>query len=252
MNEVARIIAVIKRHLKAQGLTYRAVAHALELSEPSVKRLFSSERFTVERLAQVSALLGFTLAELTNEAASVTPRRKTLTHAQEAQLVANRRLLLVAVCALNHWTVAEIVGEYRITHAQCLEKLLKLERMGLIMLMPGDRIRLLVERDFHWLPGGPIRRFFMEEALPDFVASDFDHPRATMEFAHAMLTEPAIEQLRGELLTLRARVAELHAESAKAPIAHRRGIGMLLGAREWEPAAFADMRGGKRSRSGKS
>ena len=60
---VTQLIATIKRQLKSKGLTYRDVARALQLSEPSVKRLFSSERFTVDRLAQISHLLEFTLAD---------------------------------------------------------------------------------------------------------------------------------------------------------------------------------------------
>jgi transcriptional regulator with XRE-family HTH domain len=64
MTEIAQLITTIKRELKAQGLTYQDVARGLSLSEASVKRLFSSERLTVERLAQISQFLGFTLAEL--------------------------------------------------------------------------------------------------------------------------------------------------------------------------------------------
>ena len=37
VNEVSQTIATVKRHLKAQGLTYRDVAAALKLSEASEK-----------------------------------------------------------------------------------------------------------------------------------------------------------------------------------------------------------------------
>jgi hypothetical protein len=39
MTEIAQLIATIKLQLKAAGMTYRDVAQALDLSEPSVKRL---------------------------------------------------------------------------------------------------------------------------------------------------------------------------------------------------------------------
>ena len=65
--EIAHVIDTVKRQLKAQGKTYQDVARHLKLSEASVKRLFSSERFTVERLAEISGFLGFTLAELLPE-----------------------------------------------------------------------------------------------------------------------------------------------------------------------------------------
>ena len=242
MNEISQIIATIKRQLKAQGMTYRDVAQALELSEPSVKRLLSNQRLGLDRLSQISALLGFTLAELTQDAAAATPALRTLTRDQEARLVSERKLLLVAVCALNHWSAAEIIAAYRITRAECIKQLLVLDHMGLVSLLPGDRIRLRVMRDFHWLPDGPIRAFFMEEGLHDFLGSRFADPDQTLEFAHAMLTPAALEQLRMEMHRLRARLALLHDESAAAPLAQRQGIGMLLAAREWEPTGFAELR----------
>lgn len=242
MNEISQIIATIKRQLKAQGMTYRDVAQALELSEPSVKRLLGNQRMSLDRLSQISALLGFSLAELAQSAAAATPALRSLSRDQEARLVADRKLLLVAVCALNHWSAAEIVAAYQITQAECVQRLLTLDDMGLVSLLPGDRIRLRVMRDFHWLPDGPIRAFFMQEGLHDFLDSRFAQRDQTLEFTHAMLTSTALEQLRMEMHRLRARLALLHDESAAAPLAQRQGIGMLLAAREWEPRGFAELR----------
>jgi transcriptional regulator with XRE-family HTH domain len=238
MSEIAQLISTIKHQLKAKGLTYRDVAHALQLSQPSVKRLFSSERFTVERLSQISQLLGFTLAELVQEAESSRLQLDTLTQSQERQLVADEKLLLVTVCALNHWSVDDVVATYRMTQAECLKHLLVLDRMGLIELLPGDRIRLRVARDFDWLPDGPIRHFFLQQGLGDFIDGTFVQPNETMEFVHGMLTAPALAQLQLELRRLRNKLDALHQESADTPLSQRRGIGLLLAMREWEPKGF--------------
>lgn len=242
MDEVTRAIGTVKRLLKAQGLTYRDVGKALELSEASVKRVFSEESFTVERLARIAHLLGFTLAELLAEAAFQLPPLRFLTAEQEAKVVGDEKLLLVTVCALNRWTVAEITEVYRLTRAECLKQLLVLDRMGLIELLPGDRIRPLVARDFDWLPDGPIRRYFMEHALEDFLDSDFDEPEEALEFAQGLVTEAALAQLRLELRRLRARIAALHEESMAAPLEQRRGIGVMLALRRWEPEGFKRLR----------
>ncbi len=242
MDEVSQTVGTVKRLLKAQGLTYRAVAQALDLSEASVKRVFSDESFTVERLARIARLLGYTLAELLAESANQVPALRTLTVEQEAKVVGDQKLLLVTVCALNRWTVAEITAEYRLTRAECLKYLLVLDRMGLIELLPGDRIRPRVARDFDWLPDGPIHRYFMEHALGDFLDSDFNQAEETLEFAQGLVTEAALAQLRLELRRLRARMAALHEESMAAPLAQRRGIGVVLALRRWEPEGFKRMR----------
>lgn len=242
MSEQAQLVATIKRQLKSQGFSYRDVAKRLNLSEPSVKRLFSSQRLTVDRLSQISAMLGYTMAELLQESAGATARLRTLTQAQEAQLVADMKQLLVAVCAFNHWSPEDIVAAYRLTRPECLKHLLALDRMGVIELLPGDRIRLAVARDFDWLPDGPIRSFFVGQGLSDFLDSGFNQQGQTLDFVHGMLTGPAEAEFLAELRRLRARLAALHTESATAPLRQRRGTGVLLAMREWEPKAFSALR----------
>lgn len=242
MTEVVHLVGTIKRLLKARGLTYRDVARALDLSEPSVKRVFASERFTVARLVQVAELLGYTLAELTQAAAASAPALHGLSATQEGQLVSDEKLLLVAVCAFNHWTLAEIVAAYRLTEAEGLKRLLVLDRMGVIDLLPGNRIRLRVARDFDWLPDGPIRRYFAKQGQADFLGAAFDGPGEALEFSHAMLTGPAAAELQRELRRLRQKLAALHDESADAPLDQRRGTGLMVAVREWEPAGFSRLR----------
>lgn len=58
------------------------------------------------------------------------PKLRVLERDQEARLVGDERLLLVAVCALNRWTAGEITAEYRRTRAEVVKYLLVKDRMG--------------------------------------------------------------------------------------------------------------------------
>ena len=242
MSELPHLIATLKRLLKAQGLTYRDVAKGLEVSETSVKRLFSSERFTVERLERISGMLGYTLSELLAEAGTQVERVTALTPEQEAQLVRDEKLMLVAVCAFNHWTVQDIISAYTLTRPECLKRLLVLDRMGLIALLPGDRIRLKVARDFDWLKDGPIRRHFIVRNLADYVSSRFDGEGERLEFAFGMLGAEARGELKAELRKLAKRMNDLHQASATTPRPDKQGVAVLLSIRDWEPRAFAALR----------
>ncbi|MEI6712235.1 MAG: helix-turn-helix transcriptional regulator [Verrucomicrobiota bacterium] len=242
MNEATQLISVLKRQLKLQGRTYKDVAVALQLSEPSVKRLFASKRLTLERLSRLSAFVGFTLAELTQEAQSSAPKVAMLTVEQEAQLVSDSTLLLVAVCALNHWSLADIVTVYQLSEVDCLRYLLQLDRLKIIELLPGNRIRLAVTRDFDWLPDGPIRRYFSEQCQSDFINSSFRDSTEHLSFVHGMLSVSAMSELHQELRRLRKRFSELHQESVALPVGMKFGTGLLLAAREWEPRVFSQMR----------
>jgi transcriptional regulator with XRE-family HTH domain len=242
MTEIDRLVATLKRRFKGAALTYQDVAHALGLSEPSVKRLLGNGRISVERLSQICDLLGLSMAELMHEAEMSAPGVQTLTPDQEARLVSDEKFLLIAVCALNHWSIDDIVTVYRVSQAECIKYLLALDKMRVIDLKPGNRIRPLVARDFDWLPDGPIRQYFLQRGLPDFMNSAFNAADSSMSFVHGMLTNDALAQLNDELSRLRAKFASLHDLSSAAPLAEKSGAGLVLALRMWEPAAFAKLR----------
>lgn len=242
MTETAQLISTIKKQLKSQGMTYRDLALALKISEPSVKRLFASGRLTLDRLVQIGNLLGFTLAELTKEAQAAQPQLHTLTEKQERELVSDSKLLMVAVCALNHWTLDEVVEYYQLTPAEGIKYLLRLDKLRLIDLLPGNRIRIIVARDFDWLPRGPIAQYFQTRGLNDFLKSGFAGEDEAMVFVHGMFSDQALAKIQDEMRRLRQKFAELHGESLSAPMSKRRGIGLLLAMRGWEPQDFSKLR----------
>jgi transcriptional regulator with XRE-family HTH domain len=242
MTESERLVATVKRLLKAQGHTYKSLARELGISEPSVKRMFSRQGFTLARLARVSEVLGMSLAELTDEAARSAPRLRTLAEAQERELVSEPKLLLVAACVVNGWTAAEIMETYAFTKAEAVKLLLRLDRMGLIALLPGDRVRVAVARDFEWLRNGPIERFFRGREKDDFLASDFAGDGEALAFFFAMLTPAARARLKAHVDRLREAVSELHRESLAAPFEERSAVCLLLAHRNWEPRSFAALR----------
>ncbi len=237
-DEIDRLVLALKRELKARGMTYQQLGAAIGLSEASVKRLFASRRFTLERLLQISHLLGFSLAELAQQASAQQQRVHLLSEAQESELVSDIRLLLVAVLVLNQWPIPDIVASYQLSAPEVIQQLARLDRLRLIELLPGNRVRLNVARDFDWRADGPIRRFFQQQGLGDFLSSRFSAEAQTLAFSHGMLTDAAIASLQSELRELRRRFAALHEESLAAPRTRRHGCGLLLALREWELPAF--------------
>lgn len=242
MREIVQLTAAFKRQLKLQGRTYRDLAAHLGLSEQSVKRMFALRSFDLQRAVDICNYLGFTLSELTREADDLAMRLHTLSVAQESELVANRHLLLVAVLTLNHWALSDITDAYQFSEAECISHLAQLDRLKLITLLPGNRIRLNVSRDFDWLVNGPIEQYFNRIALSDFLNGDFKRENRMQTFSHGMLSEQAIATMQAELQLLRRKFADLHESSLKVPLAKRHGCGMLLALRDWEPGEFATLR----------
>jgi len=148
---------------------------------------------------------------------------------------------LVAVCALNRWTAGEITAEYRLTKAEVVKDLLVKDRMGVIELPPSDRIRSLVARDFDWLPDGPIRAYFMDHALGDFVGSRFSEGHETMNSPQGSSLTGAHTARQG-LRRLRARRPQCTRSQRQRLSSSGRGIGLMLALRRWEPENFNRLR----------
>ncbi|MCL2871890.1 MAG: helix-turn-helix transcriptional regulator [Betaproteobacteria bacterium] len=250
-TQIAHLFLTIKRELKARNLTYRDIAQLLETSEASVKRWFSLRRISLEQLAAIADLLGLTLAELMQEAATYEPPLRSLTLEQEKALMADSRLFLIAACVMNHWALADIVAKYDIKETQCIKYLVMLDRLRLIDFLPQNRVRLRIARDFAWQENGPISRFFQQQGLRDFLQSSFKAPYEISAFTHAMLTPAANIQFQSQLKRLRKTFADLHEESLAAPLNERHGVGFFFALREWEPQEFATLKKEKATKAGK-
>ncbi len=87
MAQTRQIVETLKRELKAQGVTYRQVAGKLDLSEASVKRLFSEQSFTLDRLAQICEPLHLEISDLIRQMEKNLDLTEQLTLEQETELV---------------------------------------------------------------------------------------------------------------------------------------------------------------------
>lgn len=242
MSQTAQLVATLKKLLKSRGITYARVATQLERSVPAIKRQFAQQSFSIKTLEKICDLLEIDLLELMQASEAEQSRLNSLTEAQEAELVADPRRLLVAVCVLNHWSLEQIIEIYRLSKPECIRYLIQLERLGLIRLLTENRVKLLISRDFAWLPDGPIYRFFREQAQTGFMDTDFGGPGELLRFQHAMLTPEANARFQKQLHRLIQDFSALHRECLAMPVEQRFGTSLLVAVRPWEPDVFESLR----------
>ncbi|OGA48186.1 MAG: transcriptional regulator [Betaproteobacteria bacterium RIFCSPLOWO2_12_FULL_62_58] len=238
----AALVDVLKRELKARGITYARAARELGMSEASVKRMFSRKNFTLKRLDAICRVAHLEFSELTRTLNQEETQISQLTPEQEKEIVANKKLFLVAVCALNHVTFEQIVNAYDIPRAECIQLLMRLDRLKFIELQPNNRIRLLVSRTFSWLPDGPIQRFFNQQAHNEYFRSRFDRPEEFMVVVNGMLSKTSSAAIVTRLKRVAREFSELHNEDMRLPLAERSAMSLLVAIRHWELQAFAEMR----------
>ncbi len=131
MSETRAIVQALKKSLRAANVTYVEVATALDLSESSVKRLFSDQDFSLKRLDQVCQLMNMEISDLMRQLDQSKQQIEQLTLDQEQLFVSDMKLLVVVICALNHWCFDEIILRYRIEKTELVQCLAKLDKLRL-------------------------------------------------------------------------------------------------------------------------
>ena len=242
MAHSTALVEALKRELKARGITYAELARSLRLSEASVKRMFSRHDFTLSRLDDICACAKLEFSELARAIAREETLISQLTHEQEREIVADKKLFLVAVCALNHVTFDQIVETYDLSAAECVRLLTRLDRLKFIELQPNNRIRLLVSRTFAWLPDGPIQRFFNEQAHNEFFRSRFSRADEFMLVVNGMLSAASTATVVERLKRVAREFSELHNDDVRLPLEQRSAMTVLVALRHWELEAFAGLR----------
>jgi transcriptional regulator with XRE-family HTH domain len=242
MSSPETILHVLRAEMRNAGLTYRALAERIGMSESSIKRVFSSGDMSLTRLARICKATGISMEDVLRQAADSAPQADTLTLAQERALVSEPFLLLVAICCVGQWSLAQIVETYDMTEAACIRCLVKLDRLGLIELKPSNRYRMKVSRAFRWRPDGPVQHYFREVVVGDYFGGRFDAPGETLLLVHARLSQPSAVDLVQKIQQLAGELARLHELDQRLPADDRDGYTLILGLRSWEFAAFTAMR----------
>lgn len=241
MPERHLIVSELKRALRERQLTYADVARCLQVSLPTVKRLFSKADLSLERLDVICDLLGCRLAEILEQAAENSVPARQLTQAQELEIVKDPKLLLITwLVVVNRSPVEEIVRVYRFSEREVLRYLIRLDRLKVIELQPQNRARPLVSRRFSWRPGGPVQRYIHEKLLREFFASRFTGAQDEFLFHGMQVSSETVSQLKRVLRNCARECLEL-IERDRSPADTRSGTAFVLALRPWAYSGFAEL-----------
>lgn len=214
------------------------LAEKLNLSEASVKRMFTQEDINLSRLEAICSCLSMSLSELFVLLEKGKKRILHLSESQEKELVSELELLLVAICILNHWTFNDILQYYSISEHTLIQYAARLDRMKFIELQPGNRFKRLIDPDFHWIPDGPIQRFFQEKIQNDFFSSNFENPSELYLVRSGMLSEQDNLLFQQFLNKAANEFVKLCRDTVDIPIEKRHGTALVIAMRPWVPHIF--------------
>jgi len=243
MAQTKQLIDTLKRSLKAHGLSYADVARQLTLSEASVKRLFAEASFSLARLDAICQMMDIEISDLVsqmnNQARSMVSQ---LSFEQEQEIAIDIALLLVTVCVLNRWTMPQLMDHFHLSEHQCIRYLVVLDRLKLIDLLSGNRIKLKVATNFKWLDNGPIQQFFQQKVAADFFNTQFTEQQEQLIVKNGMLSDAAMVIFHRKVEQLARDFDELNNEDAMLPLDQRHGTTAIFAMRSWQYGLFERLR----------
>jgi DNA-binding Xre family transcriptional regulator len=230
----------LRAHLKARDLTYRQLAVGIGISEPTVKRIFSTNDCSIERLDEICHFLQIELTDLVKS----TPKRRKLieqlTTKQEVELASNKKLLMVAICVMGLWSFADILAHLTLPRAECIVLLHRLEKIGFIEMHAKDQYRLLVAKDFTWIVDGPIMRL-VKSVSNDFFNHRFEASGEILKIINVRVSPQARESLKVRLERIAQEYADQVVADSHLPLSERPPLSICIAVRSWIPEFLSDL-----------
>lgn len=234
MSQTGQLLSALKKCLRARGMTYRDLAKSLDISEASVKRIFSQQTFTLSRLEDVCRVLDMSIYDL----AKLTRMRgedevTVLTRDQEQALADDSTLLTYFYLLLIGWTPESIAAEHHLDELQQTRILTRLDRLKLLDLYPKNRVRLRTSRRIVWRTDGAIRKQYERQVKDQFMKYRFRETDELFWLETSELSDASLKVLIRKLEKLSQEFDELAELDLNVPRKKKRSIGLMLALRPW-------------------
>lgn len=233
MDQTTQLVSALKKCLKAKAMTYGQIARELDLSEASIKRLFSEKSFSLKRLEDICHLIDLSFYDLARISANEENAPSRLTLEQEHRLAEDPKLLVFLYLLLTGRKPESIVCDYRISEAESLQFLLTLDKLKLIELYPDNKIRLLTQKNIEWRKDGPIAKKYQDRIKEEFLNAPFDQGDERLRFETGKLSDGSESVLLKKIDRLLKEYYELTEIDKALPQEKSHNTGLLIAFRPW-------------------
>jgi transcriptional regulator with XRE-family HTH domain len=200
------IFEALKRTLRAKRITYRELARRMNISEPTVKRIFHERNCKLDRLLEICEAAGVDLENIVGSLSRGPGPASRIGPSVEQSLADQPSLLFVFIMLTEKFTPRAIMRSHGVSEASMFLYLRDLEELGLVAIGSGLSARVLVDTPIQWDFSGPLRPLF-EGTNKNFVGWTIARMRdgaSFISFSRRMRPETA-ELLRREAEELAER-----------------------------------------------
>ncbi len=223
----------LKQQIRSRGFRYQDIADHLGVSVMTIKRYLNSDRVPVEALEEICGCLGMTLMDLAELAKNEdSGSGRDLDLEQEQALASDDALALVRFLLYSGWTVKEIFDEYELDEPTLVHLLTRLDRLRLIELLPGNRVRIRGSRTIEWRRGGPMRKVMERDIRTHFVNMPFADTADYFGYETVHLSEASLVQIEDMMRHLVRTARVLHQVDRNMRHAKKKWVTLLVAKRD--------------------
>ncbi|WP_428686681.1 helix-turn-helix domain-containing protein, partial [Roseibium sp.] len=227
--------------LKARGMTYADLAGRMNVSEPTVKRIFAGQDCKLGRLLEICDILEVPLPDVLHRAARVSEKASVLPVATEARLAADPSLFFLFILLREPIPQHLIEERFGLSGQDMFRFGQDLEALGLAEVHAGNRIKITRKDPIQFRLDGPlipllkeINLKFLDQAISN--AGGQNSPFFTV--SRRMLPDTAAFIAR-EIEALQATISELARQDQMVSREEDLVTCKLTGA--WAPVSFPDI-----------
>ena len=238
MASTQELIQTLKSELRLQQITYAQIGGKLQLSESSIKRLFSTQDMSISRLESICNIANIDILQLATKAVKQRQHVLHLTRQYEQDIIGDEKLMLVTVHLVYGWSYEKIIRVFNIDRFEGQHLLTRLDQMGVIELLPHNKVRILLSTSFKWIENGPIQTFFEKEIQSEFFKSGFNREGEMRLVSHGWMSLDRLNAFHEKMIRV-AKEFELELEQDRhIPVENRMGTTMVVAIRPWVLSLF--------------
>lgn len=137
------LINTLKGLLKERGISYRELAKKLQMSESGVKKIFSGSDCSFLKLVEITKILNIKISDLLQEIEREEMKPVEFSPKQQEVFIKNKDLFHFFVkLVIERTSLEEIKKESKLSEAQTFKYLRSLDELGLIEILPENRIQI--------------------------------------------------------------------------------------------------------------
>jgi len=169
------MIESLKKSLKLKGISYKKLAKMMELSKPTIDKMFSKGVTVIplDRFLKICEVIEVPIEEVISRGkVDAVESLMELNLEQEKFMVKNLPYLAFLALLRVHQSTEKIAEIYNLNKGTVVAIMAKLDKWKIIKWLPGEEFKMLVRLKF--LEDGPISKLLKPSKLPEYFQGDFD------------------------------------------------------------------------------